>query len=498
MELTTMSFPISKTYFLAGLHCPKRLWLSICRPEDASPMSFATEQRIKQGRAIGVAARESFKNGILIDGSLKHCLEESWEITVVGAGVEAECLFEPAFLYDDILVRCDVLRRLASGNWEIVEVKSATKLKDEHIADLALQQYVLEGLGLVIEKTSLMVVNPTVRNWNVVEERFQYRDVTNAVTQWGKQLSKKLDEFRKLLTLPTAPTVPIGNHCSRPYVCPFKDNCWQNVPPISVMDIPLLGQDKLQKLMEANIWKLEDIPADFPLTHRQKTFVDRMTENQAHLDQGLLLDLFSHLQYPLYFFDVETYSSAIPRFAGLHPYERCVFQYSCHRLNSDGSLEYFQYLHTEESDPRLPLLMSLLGHIGDRGSVVVYNHSFERGVLQQLAASYPNYGTRINNIIDRLWDLQVVFKKAYFHPGFHGSHSLKKVLPVLVPSLSHQNLAIKSGSEAPLVWEGLLECEEPEKRMEMIKQLREYCCLDTLGMVEIYRVLQRELTSGDG
>lgn len=498
MELVTMSFPISKTYFLAGLHCPKRLWLSICRPEDASPMSFAAEQRIKQGRAIGVAARESFKNGILIDGSLKHCLEESWELTVVGTEVGVECLFEPAFLYDDILVRCDVLRRLPSGNWEIIEVKSATKLKDEHIADLTLQHYVLEGLGLTIEKTSLMVVNPTVRNWSVVEDRFCYRDVTAAVLQWRKQLPQKLEEFRDLLMVPTAPAVPIGSHCDRPYVCPFKDNCWQNVPPLSIMDIPLLGQDKLVKLMEANIWKLEDIPGDFLLTHRQKAFIEKMQKGKPQIERPLLEKLFSPLQQPLYFFDVETYSSAIPRFAGLHPYERCIFQYSCHRLNLDGSLEHFEYLHTEDSDPRLPLLISLLEHIGDRGSVVVYNQSFEKGVLQQLAATYPNYGIKVNDIISRLWDLQVVFKKAYFHPGFHGSYSLKKVLPVLVPTLSHQNLAIKSGSEAPLVWEGLLECTEPEKREEMGKQLREYCGLDTLGMVEIYRVLQRELTRGDG
>lgn len=493
MESATMSFPISKTYFLAGLHCPKRLWLSICRPEDASPMSFATQQRIKQGQAIGVEARECFTNGLLIEGTLKHCLEESWELVVVGGGTGVDCLFEPAFLFDDILVRCDVLRRLPSGNWEIIEVKSATKLKDEHIADLALQQYVLEGLGVTVEKTSLMVVNPTVRNWQVVADRFCYRDITEAVALWRRQLPEKLEEFRELLTVPVAPQVAIGRHCERPYVCPFKEHCWRDVPPISVMDIPLLGPEKQRVLLEANILRLEDIPPDFPLTPKQKMFVDRVRENNAQIDRPLLQNLLASLQYPLYFFDVETHSGAIPRFTGLHPYERCLFQYSCHRLNADGSLEHFEYLHTEDSDPRLPALMSLLSHIGDRGSVVVYNQSFEKGVLQQLAATYPNYGLKLHRIIDRLWDLQIVFKKAYFHPGFHGSHSLKKVLPVLVPSLSHQNLAIKSGDEAPLVWEALLESDDRQQREEMIQQLREYCCLDTLGMVEIYRVLRQEL-----
>ncbi|MEB3160784.1 MAG: DUF2779 domain-containing protein [Synechocystis sp.] len=486
-----MSFPISKTHFLAGLHCPKRLWLSICKPEDATPASFADQQRLKQGEAIGQAAREVFPDGVLIDGGLKHVLEQSWEATVVG--VEVTCLFEPAFIYDDILVRCDILRRLPSGHWEIVEVKSATKLKDEHIADLTLQHYVLEGIGLTIEKTSLMVVNPTVRNWNAVDQRFLLHDITTAVVQWRQQLPHQLHQFRELLKVSTAPEVAIGSHCDRPHPCPFKAHCWQDVPAVSVLNIPRLNGDKLQQLLAANVLDLRDIDPDFPLSVNQWQFVERMLKNQAEIDFSLIQSLLSQLEYPLYFFDVETYSSAIPRFAGLHPYERCVFQYSCHRLDQDGHCQHFEYLHTENSDPRLPLLMALLDHLGDRGSVVVYNLSFEKGVLQQLAATYPAYATPLHRIIDRLWDLQIIFKKAYFHPGFQGSCSLKKVLPVLVPGLSHGNLAIQSGNDAPLVWAGLLECTEDQPRLAMIDQLRQYCQLDTWGMVEIYRVLQREL-----
>lgn len=491
MESATMSFPISKTQFLAGLHCPKRLWLSICKPEYASPTSFADQQRLKQGEAIGLAAREAFPEGVLIEGSLKHALEQTWESTVVG--VEVNCLFEPVFIYDDILVRCDILRRLPSGHWEIVEVKSATKLKDEHIADLTLQHYVLEGLGLTIEKTSLMVVNPTARNWRAVEQRFNLHDVTTAVLQWRQQLPQKLHQFRELLKVSTAPIVPIGNHCDRPHPCPFKGHCWQDVPRVSVFDIPRLSSDKLQQLLTANILHPQDIPPDFPLSPAQKNFVQRILEDRADINQALIQSLFSKLVYPLYFFDVETHSSAIPRFAGLHPYERCVFQFSCHRLDADGHCQHFEYLHSQPSDPRLPLLMALLAHIGDQGSVVVYNLSFERGVLQQLAVAYPTYAPQINRIIDRLWDLQVVFKKAYIHPGFQGSCSLKKVLPVLVPELSHQDLAIQTGSDAPLVWERLLDCDNEPERQEMIDQLRQYCRLDTLGMVEIYRVLRQLL-----
>lgn len=491
MDQANMSFPISKTYFLAGLQCPRRLWLAICKPEWGTPPSIAEQQRLQQGLAIGIAARESFPEGVLLQGPLDMVLEQTQQFLQEGV----TCLLEPAFIFDDILVRCDVLRQLSTGRWELIEVKSSTKVKEEHIPDLALQQYVLEGLGLTIERTSLMSVNALAYDWRDIQQRFNINDVTQQVQAWLKQLPQRLGEFRYLLSQSDPPDTLVGKHCDQPYPCIFKAHCWQGIPSLSVFNIPRLPTHKLQQLLQQNILELQDIPADFPLTQAQRSFIEGMIANQPLYQPAEIQSQLAQLQFPLHFFDVETLSPAMPRFVGLHPYSRCAFQYSCHILRDPYSLDHRGYLHAVDTDPRPLLVQSLLEHIEPQGSIVVYNQSFKASVLRQLASDFPEYAQPLQSIIDRLWDLQLIFKQAYHHPGFQGSTSLKKILPVLVPGLSYDPLTIKSGQEAPLVWEAMVTCDDPQRRADMQQNLQDYCYLDTLGMVKIYRFLVKLVSS---
>lgn len=57
---------------------------------------------------------------------------------------------------------------------------------------------------------------------------------------------------------------------------------------------------------------------------------------------------------------------------------------------------------------------------------------------------------------DRIIDLMEPFKKKqYVHPGFEGSASIKKVLPILIPDLSYKNLAIQEGGTASATYADL-------------------------------------------
>ncbi len=197
----------------------------------------------------------------------------------------------------------------------------------------------------------------------------------------------------------------------------------------------------------------------------------------------------SDLEYPIHFLDFETDNPAIPRFEGLHPYQQFPFQYSCHVLQQDGSVTHHEYLHTDTSDPREQLLESLLIHISAYGSVVVYRASTEGGVLKDLAISFLEHASILQSIIDRLWDQLVIFQKHYMHPDFCGSNSLKNVLPVLVPSLCYEDLDVQDGLEAQAIWNLMLKTTHEKEKSDMIKNLREYCKLDTLATVEIHKVL---------
>ncbi|HUM68818.1 MAG TPA: DUF2779 domain-containing protein, partial [Chloroflexota bacterium] len=140
-------------------------------------------------------------------------------------------------------------------------------------------------------------------------------------------------------------------------------------------------------------------------------------------------------------------------------------------------------------DPRRPLLHSLLDHIGETGSIVVYYAPFEKARLLELADAFPEYAPRLLGMVNRLWDQLDIFKKYYRDYRFGGSNSLKSVLPVVAPALSYQSLAVQNGEQAQTVWEQMIGEGDTAVKDQLAGQLRAYCHLDTLAMVEIHRML---------
>ncbi|MBU1164788.1 DUF2779 domain-containing protein, partial [Patescibacteria group bacterium] len=133
--------------------------------------------------------------------------------------------------------------------------------------------------------------------------------------------------------------------------------------------------------------------------------------------------------------------------------------------------------------------------IGDRGSVIVWNKSFEGGRHVELAGMYPEYSNFLLDLNHRMYDLADVFKHGdYLDPKFEGSWSIKKVLPVLVPELGYQDLIIGEGGLAMLTWWEMISAGESisqDAKADIKQNLLQYCQRDTLAMVEIWRYLKR-------
>ena len=111
--------------------------------------------------------------------------------------------------------------------------------------------------------------------------------------------------------------------------------------------------------------------------------------------------------------------------------------------------------------------------------------------MNDLITVYPQYENEINKIISRLKDLMIPFqKKWYYTPEMKGSYSIKAVLPALVPELSYQDLEIKEGGTASTVFAQMVNDEFEGDYEKTRHALLEYCKLDTLAMVEIYRTLK--------
>ena len=59
-------------------------------------------------------------------------------------------------------------------------------------------------------------------------------------------------------------------------------------------------------------------------------------------------------------------------------------------------------------------------------------------MLRQLAAAFPQHAPELAAVQARLFDLLRVVRRSCYHRDFHGSFSLKAVLPALVPHLGHE------------------------------------------------------------
>ena len=83
-----------------------------------------------------------------------------------------------------------------------------------------------------------------------------------------------------------------------------------------------------------------------------------------------------------------------------------------------------------------------------------------------------------------------VIRDGYYHPDFHGSLSIKQVLPVLVPDMTYDDLGIRDGLTASAQFARMAQgrCDEGEARA-LRQDLETYCHQDTLAMVRLHEKL---------
>jgi hypothetical protein len=135
---------ISKSRFVAGCQCLKRLYLQVHEPELAALPNAADEAIIEQGREVGLVARQLFPGGVEVSGSggLEAAIRTTRELV---ANPKVPAIFEGTFEDRNVVVRVDVLHRRRDGRWRLVEVKSTTDLKEHHLEDVAIQSRVVTG-----------------------------------------------------------------------------------------------------------------------------------------------------------------------------------------------------------------------------------------------------------------------------------------------------------------------------------------------------------------
>jgi hypothetical protein len=483
---------LSKSRYLAGLQCKRRLWLGWHDPEPKSEPEPGTMLAV--GTDVGVAARQLVPGGVLVEeGPDRHAeaVERTRELI---ASPDVPAIFEAAFAFDRVLIRADILERLPSGAWRLSEVKSSTRVKPEHLHDLSIQAYVIGGCGVALEQMQLVHVDTAyVRGENGIDwcAYFKRADVTGEVRELLPSVPDRVANMHAVLGLPAAPEVRPSGHCFSPFECEFWSRCTAAKPADWIFYLPHLQPTVFAELDAQGIESTREIPSDFLLTAGQQRVVEAVLSGREYISHQLH-DALAPLGPPAAYLDFETFSPAMPLYPGTGPYERIPFQWSIHHDDGAGEIRHFEFLADGHADPRREFAETLLQTMdGTPGPIIVYSE-FEATVLRDLAALLPELSGRLLALIDRICDLLPIVRAHVAHPDFFGSYSIKAVAPALVPAFSYDDLdGVADGNDASAVFYRLASDRSlsDEDRARCQQALLAYCGRDTLAMLYVHRRL---------
>ena len=487
---------LSKSRFLAGLQCLKRLYLECHHRELADPIEAGPQAIFDTGTAVGELARRRFPGGILIE---EQYFEHSQAVRSTQALLSDDsvpALYEPAFTFQGVRTRVDVLTRSDGQAFDLVEVKSTTSAKREHIPDVAIQMYAVAGSGIPIRRAYLMHIDKTYvyqGGDHDPEHLFSLKDVTDEVRAYAadempNDLARMWESLRQSETL----DIKTGRHCTSPYRCPFFGHCHSDGLEHPVRELPGLRREGYERLETAGIRDIGNIPPDFArLSGMQRRVRDTVATGRHFVGPDLASKL-AEISFPAGFLDFETLISAVPMYVGTRPYQTIPFQWSLHVRDTDGNLGHSSFLDDGPDDPRERFITSLLEAIPSHGTIVAYS-GYEERVMKELAREIPRYETPLLALCDRVVDLLRLIRSSYYHPEFHGSFSIKSVLPALVPDLAYDDLEIPEGLAATSAYARLATGDMPRSEEAKIREsLLAYCERDTEAMVRIYEALLTE------
>jgi CRISPR/Cas system-associated exonuclease Cas4 (RecB family) len=482
---------ITKADWLTALACQSMAWRSM-RSAPSAP-DEADRFRMQQGQEIGALARKLYPDGVFvpsIPGQDAHKTAREFIACSPKNSFFEVTAFSPPFV-----AKADILCR-HNGGWHVVEVKSGFSGEPEElgglIADLAYTVMVFKRAGYSIGRASLMLLSRNYCFGDSPERLFEVVDTTAEVTAQVEKFETFAGQLAAVVFHDEPPTPALNPACRN---CAFfVDECLGKGHEHTVLEIPSLSAKKLKRLSADNIVDLAGLPEDMELNDRQRRARDSAMTGQMIVHPALELAL-SMIAWPCHYLDFETVATTLPLYPGQGCHQQVLTQYSihhCEHIHAEPSHD--EYLADPFQDCQRELAEMLIVSLGSQGTILVYS-SFEKTRIKALKAAYPDLASALEAILDRLVDLLSYVSDFVYHPEFRGSFSIKTVLPVLVPDLSYDGLAIRNGALAITRFARMARREITGPEIENTRQeLMEYCKLDTLAMVRLHQELAKMIS----
>lgn len=501
-----------KSDFANFKQCPKRVWLS----KYSITESFDTINPFlaEFGNIVGNRAKDWAKQFVELEGdksshefsrnSSKSAVEDTSKHIISGT----QLLFESAFLHHEVYCRTDILWN-KNGKQIVSEVKSSTSIKNKDDAvkkyglDLAIQLYAMQSsiqVG-IINLEGFHLVFPDKENSTVGFEGLNFKriDLLDSVVDMQSQVSIMAEEIQSLLSEPYEPEIKMGKHCKHNGGCPFIEECRQDKKELLAFElpgfngnwrrIPELKKPLYPQEMQTPVKDIDEGLLTLPLFRRIKAAEISQTPS---FDKTQAIKALENLAAPFGYIDFE-FASSFPFIPaeGMQLGQRIPFQYVVYERDTLDSQfkEPKHFLNLHNLDPRRAFAESLIRDCKGLMTIFVYNKGAEGAVIQDLINAYPDISGKLNKIQNNLFDLLPVVRDVYYHPDMLGSYSLKSVLPTI--GVSYEGLGIQGGNDAQLQY--LFAMHNPEKLSVSLSEtednLKQYCGLDTLGMVYLHDFL---------
>jgi hypothetical protein len=487
---------ISKSAYLIYRQCPKYLWYHINDRENIPEPDLRARFNFKASHYTGSLAKKCFPEGIEVNrekgmqqNNLKTLKLMDLRKPLFGAGL----LFKNACFFKDksydIYARTDILLPAETGLagfdkrpgeteilpgsictedtsclpdempcgdinilketvkpdpdcWDIIEVKITTGIKKVNIYEIAFQKYCYKAAGINIRNCYVMNINSEYVLKGEIDpfEFFKITEITASIEKLNLHIEKDLQNMAEIN-------------------CPLKKKCWESVDSKSILFLYSINHKMIKKLNESDIESISDIPLNFSgINEKQKLQIEHTKNGTKYIDKAAIADFLKQVSYPLFFLDFETFASPIPLIENTRPFQIIPFQFSLHVLKKPkGLIEHHCFLSDGKSDPRPALLASLRDLLGFmknpksfKGTVIVYDESFERSILRDLVVFDTGHVSWIFKVAGRIVDLYHPFKNFYYYNSVQGgSASVKKVLPALTEK-SYDEMAIANGDIAAI------------------------------------------------
>ena len=221
---------ISKSQYVKGVRCPKMLWLYRHRPDLAPEISEGKQHIFDTGHKVGILAQKCFEGGLEITEPY-YKIDQAIKSTRKAVCDGRDIIFEATACSDDgAFSRIDILKKVEGTDaWDLIEVKSSTKVEDYHLDDIALQRYAFSEAGYDIRKSKLMHIDKKyVRSGDLDPKKlFKIEDCTDRIIDRMIEVKITVRELIATLNKNKEPDAEIGSHCKKPFECDYFPYCWK-------------------------------------------------------------------------------------------------------------------------------------------------------------------------------------------------------------------------------------------------------------------------------